>query len=78
MANIVHVTLKNGRTLTKRVDYPLGNAKNPVSDVELEGKFLRLVRPALGRDHCAKILEHIWALDQQHSVQNLMKLLRMP
>jgi len=78
VANIVHVTLKNGRTLTKRVDYPLGNAKNPVSDVELEGKFLRLVRPALGRDHCAKILEHIWALDQQHSVQNLMKLLRMP
>ena len=39
VANIVHVTLKDGRTLTKRVDYPLGNAKNPVSDVELEGKF---------------------------------------
>src|SRR6266700_6070440 len=35
VANIVHVTLKDGRTLTKRVDYPLGNAKNPVSDVEL-------------------------------------------
>src|SRR6184192_1115210 len=40
VANIVHVTLKDGRTLTKRVDYPLGNAKNPVSDVELERKFL--------------------------------------
>ena len=78
VANIVHVTLKNGRTLTKRIDYPIGNAKNPVSDVELEGKFLRLVRPALGRDHCAKILEHIWALDQQHGVHHLMKLLRMP
>src|SRR6266576_2375147 len=33
VANIVHVTLKDGRMLTKRVDYPLGNAKNPVSDV---------------------------------------------
>src|SRR5439155_10446890 len=55
VANIVHVTLKDGRTLTKRVDYPLGNAKNPVSDVELERKFLHLVGPALGRDHCAKI-----------------------
>src|SRR5213079_1006631 len=32
VANIVHVTLKNGRTLAKRVDYPLGNAKNQVSD----------------------------------------------
>src|SRR5438552_1220438 len=78
VANIVHVTLKNGRRLTKRIDYPIGNAKNPVSDVELEGKFLRLVRPALGRDHCAKILEHIWALDQQRDVHHLMKLLRMP
>src|SRR5437660_5604 len=78
VANIVHVTLPDGRQLTKRVDYPLGNAKNPVSDVEVEGKFLRLVRPTLGRDHCAKILEHIWALDQQHGVHHLMKLLRMP
>src|SRR6266581_1238522 len=28
VANIVRVTLKDGRTLTKRVDYPLGNARN--------------------------------------------------
>ena len=28
VANIVHVKLADGRTLTKRVDYPLGNAKN--------------------------------------------------
>src|SRR5262245_54693256 len=77
VANIVHVTLKDGRTLTKRVDYPLGNAKNPVSDGELERKFLRLVEPAMGRDHCARILDHAWALDQQKDVHHLMKLLRM-
>lgn len=78
VANIVHVTLKDGRTLTKRVDYPLGNAKNPVTDAELERKFLRLVEPALGRDHCAKILDRAWSLDQHKSVHHLMKLLRMP
>src|SRR6266705_3152932 len=39
VANIVHVKLKDGRTLTKRVDYPLGNAKNPLKDSEVEGKF---------------------------------------
>src|SRR3977135_1727359 len=78
VANIVHVTLKDGRTLTKRVDYPLGNAKNPVSDVELERKFLHLVAPALGRDHSAKILDQAWSLDQQNGVHHLMKLLRMP
>ena len=78
VANIVHVTLKDGRMLTKRVDYPLGNAKNPVSDVELERKFLHLVAPALGRDHCAKILQCAWALEEESGVHHLMKLLRMP
>jgi 2-methylcitrate dehydratase len=78
VANIVHVTLKDGRTLSKRIDYPLGHAKNPLSDVELEGKFLRLVRPALGRDRCAQILEHVWALERQNNVHHLIKLLHMP
>jgi 2-methylcitrate dehydratase len=78
VANIVHVTLKDGRTLSKRIDYPLGHAKNPLSDVELEGKFLRLVRPAFGRDRCAHILEHAWALERQNNVHHLMKLVHMP
>ena len=73
VANIVHVTLKDGRTLTKRVDYPLGNAKNPVWTIELEGKFLHLVVPALGRDHSAKILDQAWSLDEQSGVHHLMK-----
>ncbi len=77
VANIVHVTLKDGRTISKRVDYPLGNAKNPVSDTELEGKFLNLVAPALGRDHCAKILDLAWGFDQAKNVTHLMKALRM-
>src|SRR5436190_4150995 len=77
VANIVHVTLKDGRMVTKRVDYPLGNAKNPVSDVELERKFLHLVAPVLGRDHCAKILQRAWALEEEDGVHHLMKLLRM-
>src|SRR2546423_4013375 len=48
VANIVHVTLQDGRVLTKRADYPLGNALNPVSAKQLEGKFNALVVPALG------------------------------
>ena len=50
VANIVHVTLKDGKVLTKRVDYPLGNAFNPVSDKQLEGKFNALVVPELGEE----------------------------
>src|SRR6202023_4197363 len=57
VANIVHVTLQDGRELTKRVDYPLGNALNPVSDKQLEGKFNALVVPALGEVRAKKIID---------------------
>jgi 2-methylcitrate dehydratase len=73
VANIVHVTLKDGRTLTKRVDYPLGNALNPVSDQQLEGKFNALVVPALGDDKAKAIVDLVWKLDEAKNVDALMQ-----
>ena len=73
VANIVHVTLQDGRTLTKRVDHPLGNAFNPVSDQQLEGKFNALVVPALGENRAKKIIELGWKLDEAQNVAGLMQ-----
>jgi len=73
VANIVHVKLKDGRTLTKRVDYPLGNAKNPVSDDELVGKFNALVIPKIGDAPAKKIVDLGWNLDQATGVSELMQ-----
>src|SRR6202022_4489810 len=53
VANIVHVVLANGTRLSKRVDYPLGHAKNRLEDFEVEKKFLKLVAPTFTRDHAA-------------------------
>src|SRR5436309_13467940 len=50
VANIVHVNLADGRTLTKRVDYPLGNAKKRLKDPELEGKFMHRTGPEIGKE----------------------------
>src|SRR5438045_78189 len=72
VANIVHVTLQDGRELTKRVDYPLGNALNPVSDKQLEGKFNALVVPALGEARAKKIVDLAWKLDEAKGVDELM------
>ena len=77
VANIVHVTLKDGRTLTKRVDYPLGNAFNPLSDKQLEGKFNALVVPALGEAGAKKIVDLVWKLDEAKNVDELMSALEM-
>src|ERR1700736_5446055 len=72
VANIVHVTLQDGRELTKRVDYPLGNALNPVSDKQLEGKFNSLVAPELGEGGARKIVDLAWKLDEAKKVDDLL------
>jgi len=73
VANIVHVDLADGRRLTKRVDYPLGNAKNPVSDEELVGKFNALVIPKLGEKRAKAIVDLAWKLDEAANVNDLMQ-----
>jgi len=78
VANIVHVTLQDGRVLTKRVDYPLGNALNPVSDKQLEGKFNALAVPAIGKKRAQAIVDLGWNLDGAKSIGDLMKILWMP
>ena len=77
VANIVHVHLADGRTLTKRVDYPLGNAKNRLNDSELEGKFFTLAAPKIGKEGADRSLEYAWKLDEARDVTNLMKSLEI-
>ena len=78
VANIVHVDLTDGARLTKRVDYPLGHAKNPLKDAEVEGKFRSLVEPALGRDRAQRIIDLGWKLDELKAVGELMQAVEMP
>jgi 2-methylcitrate dehydratase PrpD len=73
VANIVHVDLADGRRLTKRVDYPLGHAKNRLKDQEVEAKFRALVEPALGRDGGQKIVDLVWKVDEAANVDELMR-----
>ncbi len=73
VANIVHVELTDGRKLSKRVDYPLGNAKNPLKDSEVEGKFKALVIPALGEEKAKAIIDLGWKLDEAKNVGGLME-----
>ncbi|PYJ67296.1 MAG: MmgE/PrpD family protein [Verrucomicrobia bacterium] len=73
VANIVHVDLADSRRVTRRVDYPLGHAKNPLKDSEVEGKFNALVEPILGQERGKKIIEIIWKLDEAESVDELLR-----
>jgi 2-methylcitrate dehydratase len=78
VANIVHVDLVDGKRLTKRVDYPMGHAKNPLKDSEVEEKFFALVEPAIGKEQAKKIIDLAWKLDEAANVDGLMKAVEMP
>jgi 2-methylcitrate dehydratase len=78
VGNIVHVDLADGRRLTRRVDYPLGHAKNPLKDSEVEEKFSALVLPVFGKRCAKKILDFVWKLDEAENVDELMEALEMP
>jgi 2-methylcitrate dehydratase len=77
VANIVHVDLADGKRLTKRVDYPLGHARNPLKDSEVEAKFNALVRPKLGEERAKKIVNLVWKLDEAKNVDELMQAVKM-
>src|SRR3989441_4043647 len=77
VANIVHVDLNDGQRLTKRVDYPLGHAKNPLKDAEVERKFFALVEPKLGSERAQKIVDLVWKLNEAKNVDGLMLALEM-
>ncbi|PYL78349.1 MAG: hypothetical protein DMF26_01005 [Verrucomicrobia bacterium] len=78
VGNIVHIDLADGRRLTKRVDYPLGNAKNRLKDSAVEGKFLGLVERIIGETRAKKIIELAWKLDEAKNVDALMQALQIP
>ena len=78
VANIVYVDLAGGRRLTKRVDYPLGHAKNPLNDSQVEGKFFALVEPSIGQKRAGRIVDLVWKLDEAKNVDDLVKALEMP
>ena len=76
VGNILTVRLRDGRTLSKRVDYPRGHAQNPLSDAEVEAKFHWLAGPRLGRERADAVLRWVWRLDEAHGWDGFMSLMK--
>jgi 2-methylcitrate dehydratase len=77
VGNIVHIDFADGRRLTQRVEYPLGNAKNRLKDSAVEGKFLALVEQIIGESRAKKIIELVWKLDEVKNVDELLQALEV-
>jgi 2-methylcitrate dehydratase len=74
VGNIVTIKTTGGKTLTKRVDVPTGNALRPLSDDQVMTKFHSMADAVLGRDRAASLAESVWRLDRLPNIDDLFLL----
>ncbi len=74
----VHVTIEttDGRELTRQLDYPKGDPRNPLTEDEIQAKFTALAEPVLSGEGRRRLTDAIWGLDGLDSVTELMRLTR--
>jgi len=60
----VEVVLRTGQRLARRIRWPKGHPRNPLSDGELEAKFHRLAQRALPPAGAQRLLDTLWRLDE--------------
>jgi 2-methylcitrate dehydratase len=72
--NRVTVTLSDGKSFVREVEFPRGHAGNPMSDEEVEDKFRRMVEPRYGKAKADAILKQCWNLEKLTNVTELLQL----
>ena len=73
---IVNMTTTDGRTLSKQLDFPKGDPRNPLTDQEVEEKFGALAEGVLSTGAQKKLKEAIWNLEDSDSIRKLMALMK--
>ena len=69
----MEIELRSGGRLTQSADYPKGHSRNPLTDKELERKFLGLTAGALSQVRQASLLKCLWQFDELESLDALFE-----
>jgi 2-methylcitrate dehydratase len=72
-AGITEIRLKDGRSYTKRVEYPKGDPLNPMTDEELDDKFRNMAEKFMTEGQIKKAIETIYEMDKLDDIHELMK-----
>ena len=67
----IEVSERSGRSAVAHTRNPKGHRLNPMEDSEVEHKFRRLSEGVLAGKKCDRVLELVWALDQQPGLEEL-------
>ena len=72
----VTVMLKNGRSITEKIDHATGAPKNPMTDGQLDDKFRNLAGRILPKKRSEKLLSMLWGIDEAEDLSEIMALAR--
>ena len=72
---IVTVHMNNGDAYRKRVDHFPGDPERPVTDEQVEEKFMRQAAPHLAPTQAKNVIETVWSLEHLDNVRKLTGLL---
>jgi 2-methylcitrate dehydratase len=75
-ANALAVRLKGGRVLRRKLWYPKGHPKNPLSDRELEGKFIALSRKHMKERKRGELLATLRSFERVKDVGSIFAMTR--
>jgi len=70
------IQLRNGKSLTHRVYFPLGDPENPLTDQQLEEKTRNLLAPVFPKERIDLVLEKIWAFESIENIAGFTPLLK--
>jgi len=71
---IVTITTTDGRELSKQVDYPKGDPRNPLTDDDILEKFDALSSPILSEGARSRIKDAIWDLENLGTITELLEM----
>lgn len=74
MACRFEVDLRSGETIEIVGDYPKGHPRDPLTDDELRDKFLRQTTPFLGAPRAQALLDTMWRLEDEASLDQFFAL----
>ena len=59
----ITITLKDGRILDRLILHPLGSLERPMSDQDLEAKFVDLTAGILTPEKCKEAIQLCWSIE---------------
>jgi len=74
--DLVQIILKNGQSFEKKVDFPIGTSKNPLSDADLIKKYTDCASEVLSKEATQELLNLILNLETLENINSIIKIIK--